>query len=454
MPFIFLLVASLVIFLRRVNVFPLRNWDEAWYAEAVKNMASGQYGYLMQFWNGRYYFDHSPLYFWLSTPIFKIFGPGEWQARVVSIVAAVFSVVLIYLIGRKLKSETAGILSALVFLTIGGVVIRFAHGNLDSLLVCLFLASFYFYLKRGEKWFLAVCSGLSLGFGILVKSWGIGLFPIFWIFTHVLFVERKFPSKFLLMSVSMVIAFLWWYVLGVINFGNNFINWFVLNPSEGRLDSPLGNFSLDYYKFALNDVGLWILAPVIYFAMLVRRKVKIDHNIAPFLTVVAIYVTVLNFLSDKSGWYLIPAYPLIAIVVGLQAEKILKSGRRLLFWVSFIFLLSVGWWNVLRIENIYPDRSIVGAQLGLKAKELIPFEDEVILEDHDFTSFLYYSNQNHIYTLQNEKKSGEWWILTHDELNGFLNNNPRSWIVTRSADKYPQMTMVGVSGEYYFLRNY
>ena len=93
---ILVLISSAVVFFSKIASFPLRNWDEAWYAEIIKNMASGKYGFLMPFWNGRYYFDHAPLYFWLSAPIFKIFGAGEWQARFVSATAAVFAAFLIF----------------------------------------------------------------------------------------------------------------------------------------------------------------------------------------------------------------------------------------------------------------------------------------------------------------------------------------------------------------------
>src|SRR3990172_10778079 len=101
-----IIVISTITFFRNITNFPLRNWDEAWYAEIIKNMALGKYGYLMPFWNGRYYFDHAPLYFWLSAPVFKIFGAGEWQTRFVSAVAAIFAAFLIFKIGKKLKDET------------------------------------------------------------------------------------------------------------------------------------------------------------------------------------------------------------------------------------------------------------------------------------------------------------------------------------------------------------
>jgi len=114
-PLIVLTLLSTFVFFRSINEFPLRNWDEAWYAEISKNMATNNTGLLMPFWNGKYYFDKPPMYFWLSYPIFKIFGPGEWQARAVSTTAAVLTVLMIFVIGKKLFNNKIGIVSAIIF---------------------------------------------------------------------------------------------------------------------------------------------------------------------------------------------------------------------------------------------------------------------------------------------------------------------------------------------------
>lgn len=451
-------LVSLLTFFRRINVFPLRNWDEAWYAEASKNMASGRYGYLMQFWNGRYYFDHSPLYFWLSTPLIRLFGPGEWQARIVSAIAAVLCAVLVFMIGRKLVNEWVGFFSVLIFLTLGGVVMRFAHGNLDSLLTFLSLAAFYCYLKSEDGQIFSIFSGLFLGFGILVKSWGMGLFPLYLIFIYSLFTKRRLPRQLPLILAFAFLIFSWWYLLGTWKFGMEFVKWFALNPAENRLKTPVDNFSLDYFKFAMRDIGFWFIFPFIYLASIVKKKSTVEVNfIAAFLFVSLTYVSFLNFLGDKSGWYLIPAYPLLAIVLGYFIERLLcKNWRKI--GIVLLLVLVFQFWNVVRVENIYPDRSRVGAELGVMAREIIPLGDEVILDDHDFTAFLYYSWQTAIHTIQNDGKAGEWWILREDELGNFLEKHPKTWIVTRRFDSLPLKsdngTIVDSLNGYAFVRLY
>jgi len=451
-------LTSLVIFFRRISSFPLRNWDEAWYAEIIKNMASGDFSPIVPFWNGRYYFDHAPLYFWLSSPIFKMFGSGEWQARFISTISAVLAMLFVFLIGKRLANAKVGALSTLIFATIGGVVIRFSHGNLDSLLVFLFLASFYFYLESERDKKYGFLTGLALGLGLIVKSWGVGVFPFFLIFVYSFFKNRRLPNNTLVLIAVPTLFFLLWSAVGYWNFGQTFIRWYWFNPSENRLGDPLGNFSWDYFKFAFRDIGLWLTIPTLFLAASYKNYFK-DQK--PFILasglVCFVYIFFLNFLSDKSGWYLIPTYPYIALILGIFLRNLMERRLRM---ISMLFgiLLAMQYFNVLRIENIYPDRSRVGAELGVAANGLIPIEDEVILDDHDFTSFLYYSNQKHIFTLQKSRKPGEWWILKKEEVGAFLQDHSRTWIVKRKETNLP---IVGGKGQiveelnnYEFIRLY
>jgi len=454
---ILVLISSFAVFFSKISSFPLRNWDEAWYAEIIKNMASGKYGYLMPFWNGRYYFDHAPLYFWLSTPVFKIFGAGEWQTRFVSAVAAIIAAFLIFEIGKRLKDETVGFIATLVFLTFAGVVVRFAHGNLDALLICFFLSSFYFYLKSEEKKIFGFAAGASIGLGFLIKSWGIGLFPLVLIFTYAFFKEKKLPRNLLLMVAGILIFSSWWYFLGIFKFGSQFVNWYILSPTEGRLTDPVANFSLEYFRFFIRDVGFWFLLPFAYLALRFKNIGKLDRNIiVPHLLLSAIFLFFLNFLSDKSDWYIIPALALISLVIGYLGRELYKSYPKLA--VGLVSLLTIAQIvNAKRVENIYPDRSKVGATLGLHVKNLIPKSAKIIFSDQDFTSFLFYSDHQQIYTLENKTpKENEWWILNAETLVPFLRENQDTWIITADVSNLPfevkKEEIIDNWSNYYFLK--
>ena len=477
---LFVLLISTLTFFRRIDAFPLRNWDEAWYAEIIKNMASGQFSLLAPYWNGQYYFDKPPLYFWLTLPIVRLFGPGEWQMRVASVSASVLATLLVYLIGKRLFDKTTGLISSVVFLTLGQVVIRFAHGNLDALLVCFILLTFYLFLLSEKRPFFLVLSGISLGFVILTKGPLLALFPILWIIIlfraknsgilgpqsspdstrtassayagdvanfearkreprpqecgNLLLFERSGAksrtSRFsgfagLTRRIFEVMAFAllssgWWLALGTLRFGKDFVNWYVLNPSGNLLTHPLSSFSLSYFQDLLRDIGFWFILVGIFLALKVKVPKNTKQILISFLTITFIFTFYLNFLSEKLGWYNLPAYPLVALIIGyLTSQTLPKKTKLTMALLTLIIPLQII--NAIRIENIYPDRSRVGAQLGQRAKNLIPKEDTIILDDRDFPSFLYYSEHKEIFvvTAQGPKPS-EWWILNYADLPKFL----------------------------------
>ena len=415
----------------------LRNWDEAWYAEIIRNMSEGL-GYLVPFWNGQYYFDKPPLYFWLTLPIIKLFGVGEWQVRFVSIVATILAAFLVYLIGKKLLGKSVGILSLLVFMTLGQAAVRFLHGNLDALLVCFFLLTFYFYLLSEKKSIFSIMTGISLGLGFLVKGWFVGLFPLLLIFSYSIFTEKKLPKNIFLILIFALISSGWWYVLGILKFGKQFSDWYLFNPGGGLLGKPLDSFSLNYFVDLIRDIGFWwilIIMGVFKLRKLVQKEKLI---LVSFLLPVAVFIFSLNFLSEKLGWYNLPTYPIVAIIVGFFGSRLFQVSGKLAIIVCILLVAQIYW--VVRVENIYPDRSKIGADLGKYARDIVPKDDMLILDDHDFTSFLYYSNHKMVYVLQKgDGKPGEWWILDYGDLEKFLRDNPRTWIVTpdlKNLDRY------------------
>lgn len=408
------------------NTFPLRNWDEAWYAEIIRNMASGNYSLLVPFWNGQYYFDKPPLYFWLSLPFFRLFGSGEWQARIVSVLAAAIAALLIFLIGKKLFNPKAGFLSSLVFVTLGQVWVRFSHGNLDALLVSLFLATFYTHLFAKQRKF-AVATGIFLGLGFLVKGWFLGLFPLAVIVVFSWVTKRRLPHNLSLIILFAILSSGWWYLLGALKFGRPFVDWYLLTVANSRL----GHFSLQPFWYLVRDSGVWVIPTLLYSVKVAKNK-----NLITFAFIIFLFIFALGFLPEKFDWYNLPVYPFVALIVGYTVFRFVNSYPRAVALVPLFVIAQI--FIAFKIENIYPDRSLVGAKLGLAAREIIEPDDVVVLDDRDFTSFLYYSNHKEIFVVSKEGgKPGEWWIMSYSDLSKFLQENKNVIIVSLNIERLP-----------------
>lgn len=378
----------------------LRNWDEAWYAEIIKNMALGGKGWLMPWWNGRYYFDHPPLYFWLSGLVVKLFGLGEWQVRAVSVVAGLGVVWLTYKLGGKLAS--------LILISMAQVIVRFSHGNLDALMIFLFLLTFYLWLKN--KW---IWAGVALGLGFLVKGWLLGMFPV----ALILIYRQGLSVKKLVGLIAIAIAvFGLWAVPAGVKFGQPMMNRYIWQADAGHLRQPGTAFSLKFFEYLVRDLGLWIIPGL----WLVTKK---RRNLAPLLITSLVFILGLSSSDEKSDWYILPAYPLLAISLGRVA-----SG-----WNKVVvgMLVIAGLVNAYRVEVIYPDRSRVGAELGRYAKNIIPRGETVVLDDHDFTAFLFYSDAGMVYVPEQAgPKPGEWWVIKSEQIPELVHEKGQVWLVT------------------------
>ncbi len=422
---------SLITFSFRINSYPLFNWDEAWYAEIIKNLVSGKYGWLVPFWNGQYYLDKPPLYFWLTAPVVKLFGLGEWQVRLVAVIAGSLSVLLTYLIGKHFFGKKAGVLAAAIFIGLGQVWLRFSSADLDSLQVFLFLACIYFFLRVKSGQFYLILSGLFLGLSFLVKSWLLGLFPFVFLSTYCLFIDRQ-SLRYLTQVFLLSLLFGgWWYLVGALTYGKEFIDWYLLSPGAGNFHSGVDYFTFYYLKIIVSDFGFWLVP---FFSMFLFKREKNKQSKFLFLIFLfsLLFIFILQLSSDKFNWYLLPLYPLLVTclaqlfaLVDLTKNKLFLS----LLVFSFIGQLASNYY-MIRHD---PDRSHIGADLGKFINQKFTSETNFVLDDRDFPAFIFYSNRAHvIVTTKDGGKSREPWIISYQELKKL--SRPY-WVVTQDWPK-------------------
>lgn len=448
----FLLLLS--VFAIPINLYPLRNWDEAWYGEIIKNMASGNYNLLVPFWNGEYYFDKPPLYFWLSLPIVKMFGMGEWQVRFVSVIAAAVCTYLVFLIGKKLFDTKTGIIATIIFITLGQVYVRLSHGNLDALLIALFLGAFYCYLISHESKRASFLAGVLIGLGFFTKGWALGLFPVFVIFLYNQIIEKRFlPRSCLHIFTGIFVSCGWWYILGIIVWQEKFINWYLLTMAEGVFRNPLADFDLSYFKYLLRDLGVWIVP---FFVPFIFNYRKVSRELMFFGLLILVFIIAISFSREKLDWHILPIYPFVALLSAWGVNKFTTKYCPRCLVPFLIILLLAQIYIAERIENIYPDRSNVGANLGRYTKKILDPKDTVILDEHDFTSFLYYSDAGKVFVVSEEGgKPGEFWTIKYSDLHKTMQDK-QILLITPNESVYLQFLgrskLVGEYEGYKFIR--
>jgi 4-amino-4-deoxy-L-arabinose transferase-like glycosyltransferase len=147
--------------------------DEGRYAEIPREMLDrGEW--VVPYLLGEPYLDKPPLLYWLVMASYRVFGVQDWAARLVSALAVHATILLIYLMGRRIVGERAAYWGALFltlapgFLSVGRLLVL--DGVLALWITLALLAAFE--ATRGEKlrwgWWMIAAGSSALG--ILTKG--------------------------------------------------------------------------------------------------------------------------------------------------------------------------------------------------------------------------------------------------------------------------------------------
>jgi hypothetical protein len=146
-----LLALAGCLFFLGLGSLPLLEPDEGRNAEVAREMlTSGDW--ITPHYNTLIYLDKPPVYFWLVAGSFKVWGMNEGAARLPSALVALATLLLVWLLGRRMWGASAGVRAAAVFATCP-LVMAFARLVIfDMLLAFLMtLAVMAFWVAESEE---------------------------------------------------------------------------------------------------------------------------------------------------------------------------------------------------------------------------------------------------------------------------------------------------------------
>ncbi|MGH9455338.1 MAG: ArnT family glycosyltransferase, partial [Terriglobia bacterium] len=111
--FLFLLIISALFFFLGLGRFPLLEPDEGRNAEVAREMIALR-DFITPHFNHLVYLDKPALFFWMVAGSFKVFGLNEWAARFPSAIMALGTILLVWLMGRRMFGGRTGFLAACV----------------------------------------------------------------------------------------------------------------------------------------------------------------------------------------------------------------------------------------------------------------------------------------------------------------------------------------------------
>lgn len=318
--------------------FPVSSWDEARHGvsayEMVQNNSYIVTTYLdeIDYWNSK-----PPLTLWTIGLSYNIFGYNNFSLRFFSALMGLLTLLVVFYIGRILSDNKTGIISVLVLITSQGFLFDHAIRNGDSDAIVTFLLAlvilFIFLHNKTKKIRYVYFSVMLLPVLFLTKSF-VMVFGVL-LLTIYIFLERKsmdikIRDLFLFGVIIILPVALWAGARYAEDGAAFFLKMYEQDLFKRSLQSVEGHYGdiMYYPKVIFRSMWLWVFFVFLLLFFIFQKKTSIFLNkkhlflwlwfLIPFVIV--------TFIKTKCHWYIIPAYPALAVIVG---DLIVKTYRQL-----------------------------------------------------------------------------------------------------------------------------
>lgn len=294
-----------------------------------------------------------PLVYFVSSLFNLIFGVSYTVSVMTNMLFYLLLIVSLYLIGRKMKSPSVGILSALI---VSFYPIIYGHSRLFMLdfpltaivtfsIYCLICTKYF----KDLKW--SIIFGLSAGIGMLIK-WS---YPLYIISPCVYFIlvglarSNKKQPLFIIRNcfISLLSCF-------IISFPHYFIGkeglrktstvlGYVVNSTiifERNVFNYIDNLVAFLRQF--NNIALSFIFLSILIVSLLLFYLKIKSKDKMFITLWYLMpIFLLLVVSWKQTRFFMPVLPCLALISAMGLDFILKNKRIRVFILCFIFSVAL-----------------------------------------------------------------------------------------------------------------
>jgi 4-amino-4-deoxy-L-arabinose transferase-like glycosyltransferase len=341
---------------------PLIDRDEPRFAEASREMRQSG-NYVVPRLNGEYRFDKPPLIYWCQVLSYDVLGENDFAARFPSAIFASLAAVATWIFSSRIFGPRVGLWSGIIFAT--GLQV-FVHGRAavaDMALVFFFLSatwSDWERLRNPSSIFWRWTFYLSLGLGFLAKG-PAALLPVFFAPVQSLLNRTTFQFKYrsaLLGGLVVLTVIGLWGVPALIATNGQYLQIGIgkhvlqrsLQPMESHGMQGLAGYLLFlpfYLLLSLFSFFPWCLfLPGCVRRLLTRRDKDENYLLGPIFIVLLVF----TLIQTKLPHYVLPAYPMLAILVARQVAESKWRGGLLGITIVFYLLIALVGFRVIEPE--------------------------------------------------------------------------------------------------------
>lgn len=356
-----LLIISAFICFWRLGTVEMVNWDETYYGGLAKGMQETgdpfnyYFGGKLDNWNAK-----PPLYIWLLSGVFSLFGTSPFTLRLISALSIVIFIQVAYRLIRNYQGPWFAWLSCLILLGANGIIGEHVgrSGDTDALQVLLItsgLSCFLAYVDFEKKWAI-VWAALFFALAFWNKS-VTAFFALPACFAYLLLRRQLIPSfrdkRFwaaLGLGVGLIAS---WFLLSrqfghtyeIQEFGDDMLDVMVSYDIIDRFgpQDATGAINYDFFPVFLDTkFNLWnfvfYLVILLLIVQTIQRRKALKLRLKPSLSAFA-WLTfpgiafLLTFSKAEFSWYMAP-YLLFIVVVTVGGIRTIAHWKR---WTLFLF---------------------------------------------------------------------------------------------------------------------
>lgn len=326
-----LAIASLVVLLPNLS-YPLIEPDETRYAQIALEMNASR-DWITPTLDGVPYLDKPPLMYWLTAASFSLLGNHETSARLPSMLAAWFTILLTYALGSRIVGRRGAWIGSMSLAMSGGFVLAGRFLILDAMLAlftttCL-LSGYIAVRGQRHRWAWWALAGVACALGTLTKG------PLALVLCAPPLVAsgwlRADQTRIRILHwvsfvIPMMVFCVPWYI-AIAKFNSSFAEYFFWEHNLKR-----------FTQGSNHEQPFWFYLPVLYAAMfpaslllpsvgvfMVRRsdtKRKLRSKDLGFLFCAAAWILLFfSLASCKLPTYILPAIPLLCLMTGVMLDQ-------------------------------------------------------------------------------------------------------------------------------------
>jgi len=377
---LFFLVAGALLYIAFLGLREVWYPDEPDIAEVTRAMfLSGDWVSPRRM--GEIWVDYPPMIYWIGTVFSHLFGEmSAFSLRFPNALAAIVTILVTASVTRRRFGESAGFWAGFSLLTFLLFVYEGNSYRPDVMFTLTITAGMFSYAAGADdtgKPLLRMLAFVFFGLAMLSKGpLGLllpGLVLVVW-----LGIQRDWRRILELAPLSLIALFVYgtWYLSNAeaMGWGNMFYEFYAQNferflTSENRGHGQpwfyyLRNFWLDFTPWS------WLFPPAVWW--LYRSDKWRDRNVQLVLLWFVIFLAFLSLAATKRQLYLLPAFPPVAVVLGIWFAEICSSSSdarsyvgavamRLYSWAIVLVYLALGGflvWASGNLETLTSDRQL------------------------------------------------------------------------------------------------